>query len=87
VPIQDPRTGESRQAQIVVAALGASSYPYMEATWSQSLPNGSGSQVRAFEFFGGVPEILIPDNIRTAVTVAHRSEPELNPTYQELAMH
>jgi transposase len=87
VPVQDPRTGDVRQAQIFVAALGASSYTYIEATWSQSLPDWIGSHVRAFEFFGGVPEILVPDNLRTGVTAAHRYEPELNPTYQDLATH
>lgn len=87
VPIHDPRTGEIRQAQIFVAALGASSYTYIEATWTQSLPDWIGSHVRMFEFFGGCPEILVPDNLRTGVTAAHRYEPDLNPTYQELAMH
>ena len=87
VPIQDPRTGEIRQAQIFVAALGASSYTYIEATWTQSLPDWIGSHVRMFAFFGGCPEILVPDNLRTGITAAHRYEPDLNPTYQELAMH
>ena len=87
MPIQDSQTGEVRQAQIFVAVLGASSYPYIEATWSQSLPDWIGSHVRAFEFFGGVPEVLVPDNLRSGVTTAHRYEPELNPTYQDLATH
>jgi transposase len=87
VPVQDPQTGEVRQAQIFVAVLGASSYTYLEATWSQSLPDWISSHVRAFEFFGGVPEILVPDNLRSGVTAAHRYEPELNPTYQDLATH
>ena len=87
VPIQDPQTGEIRQAQIFVAVLGASSYTYIEATWSQSLPDWIGSHVRAFEFFGGLPEVLVPDNLRSGVTAAHRYEPELNPTYQDLATH
>jgi transposase len=87
VPIQDSQTGEVRQAQIFVAVLGASSYTYIEATWSQSLPDWIGSHVRAFEFFGGVPEVLVPDNLRSGVTTAHRYEPELNPTYQDLATH
>jgi transposase len=86
VPIQDPRTGEIRQAQIFVATLGASSYTYIEATWSQSLPDWIGSHVRMFAFFGGCPEILVPDNIRTGITAAHRYEPDRNPTYQDLAM-
>lgn len=87
VPVQDPRTGELRQAQIFVAALGASSYTYIEATWTQSLPDWIGSHVRMFEFFGGCPAILVPDNLRSGVTAAHRYEPDLNPTYHELARH
>ena len=63
MPIQDSQTSEVRQAQILGAVLGASSYPYIEATWSQSLPDWIGSHVRAFEFFGGVPEVLVPDNL------------------------
>jgi transposase len=87
VPGQDPRTGEVRQAQIFVAALGASSYTYIEATWTQSLPDWIGSHVRMFAYFGGCPEILVPDNLRSGVTAAHRYEPELNPTYHALATH
>jgi transposase len=87
VPVHDSHTGEIRQAQIFVAALGASSYTYIEATWTQSLPDWIGSHVRMFEYFGGCPEILVPDNLRSGVTAAHRYEPDLNPTYQELATH
>lgn len=87
VPVQDPRSGEIRQAQIFVAVFGASSYTYIEATWSQRLPDWIGSHVRALEFFGGVPAILVPDNLRSGVTAAHRYEPDLNPTYQDFALH
>jgi transposase len=87
VPIQDPVTGEVRPAQIFVAVLGASSYTYAEATWSQSLPDWIGAHVRALTFFGGVPELIVPDNLKSGVTQAHRYEPDLNPTYQEMAAH
>jgi transposase len=43
--------------------------------------------VRAFSFFGGVPELAVPDNLRSGVTKAHRYEPDLNPTYADLASH
>jgi len=86
-PVQDRRTGEIRQAQIFVAVLGASNYTYAEATWTQALPNWIGAHVRAFAFFGGVPQIVVPDNLRAGVTKACRYEPELNPTYQALAQH
>jgi transposase len=85
--VVDRATGELREAQVFVAVLGASSYTYAEATWTQSLADWTASHVRALTFFGGVPELVVPDNLRAAVTVAHRYEPDLNPTYQELAAH
>ena len=68
-------------------ALGASSYTYTEATWSQDLANWTGSHIRAFAFFGGVPEIVVPDNLRSGVSRACRYEPDLNRTYQEMTAH
>lgn len=88
--VVDRRTGEIRQAQVFVAVLGASNYTYAEATWTQSLADWIGSHVRAFEFFGGVPELVVPDNLRSGVHKAHRYEPpqpDLNPTYQDLTGH
>jgi len=85
--VVDRRTGEIRQAQIFVAVLGASNYTYAEATWTQQLPDWIGAHVRAFAFFGGTSELLVPDNLRSGVTKAHRYEPDLNPTYAELARH
>jgi len=87
VGVQDRQTGEIRPAQIFVAVLGASSYTYAEATWTQTLPDWTGSHIRAFAFLGGVPEIIVPDNLRSGVTKACRYEPELNPTYADLARH
>jgi len=87
IPIHDPRGGPQRPASIFVAVLGASNYAYAEATESQELENWIGSHIRAFEFFGGVPKLVIPDNTRTGVTRACRYEPDLNRTYHELAMH
>jgi len=87
VSVVDPRTGEIREAQIFVAVLGASNYTYAEATWSQGLPDWIGSHQRTFEYLGGVPEILVPDNLRAGVSKAHRYEPDINPTYQEMAAH
>ena len=87
VPVVDRETGEERQAQVFVAVLGASSYTFAEATWTQTLPDWTASHVRAFEFFGGCPELVIPDNLRPAVSRAHRYEPDINPTYHDLARH
>lgn len=87
MPVIDRMTGEVRQAQIFVAVLGASNYTYAEATWSQSLPDWIGAHTRAFNFLGGVPNIVVPDNLKSGVTRAHRYEPDLNPTYQDMATH
>lgn len=87
VPVFDPRTGAAHPAQIFVATLGASSYTFVEATATQTLPDWISSHVRAFEFFGGVPAIVVPDNLKAGVTAACCYEPDLNPTYQELARH
>jgi transposase len=87
VAIQNPATGEQAPAQIFIACLGASSYTYAEARISQTLPDWIGAHVKAFAFFGGVPEILVPDNLKTGVSSACRYEPALNPTYQDLAAH
>lgn len=87
LPIVDAKTGEVRQAQLFVSVLGASNYTYAEATWSQTLPDWLASHVRMFEFFGGVPEVVVPDQLRTGVKDACYYEPDLNPSYQELATH
>ncbi|MDH5172822.1 MAG: IS21 family transposase [Gammaproteobacteria bacterium] len=87
VPVIHRATGEIRQTQIFVAVLGASNYTYAEATWTQSLPDWIGSHLRTFRFLGGVPELVVPDNLRAGVSKAHRYEPDTNPTYQDMASH
>ena len=87
VSVIDPATAEIRQAQIFVAVLGASNYTYVEATWSQGLADWTGSHVRCFEFLGGVPELVVPDNLKSGVTAPNFYDPAINPTYQELARH
>ena len=87
VPVVDRCSGEIRAAQIFVAVLGASNYTYAEATWTQGLPDWIGSHQRCFQYLGGVPEIVVPDNLRAGVSKAHRYEPDTNPTYQDMASH
>ena len=87
MPIVCNATGEVKFAQIFVAVLGASNYTFCEATWSQSLPDWLGSHARAFEFIGGVSTMIIPDNLRSGVTKACRYDPDINPSYQQLASH
>jgi transposase len=87
MPVVHPLTGEVHEASICIAVLGASNYTFAEATWSQSLPDWIGSHVRAFEALDGVPQVLVPDNLKAAVSRAHRYEPVLNRTYADLAQH
>jgi transposase len=87
VAVTDRETGEIRPAQIFVAVLGASNYTYAEAVASQGLSDWIGAHVRAFAFFQGVPEVLVPDNLASGVTKACRYEPDLNASYAEMAAH
>ncbi len=87
VAVVDRSTGEIRPAQIFVATLGASNYTYAEATWSQGLADWCASHIRTFEFLGSVPALLIPDNLKSAVTHPCRYEPQANATYEDLAAH
>ena len=70
-----------------MAVLGASNYTYAEALPSQAELWWTAAHVRAFEFMGGSPAILVPDNLKAGVTKAHRYEPVLNPSYAEMAAH
>jgi len=87
IDIVDRGTGEIWEAQLFVAVLGASSYTYAVATESQELRWWIEAHIRTFEYFGGVSEIMVPDNTRTAVTRPCNYEPDLNPTYQEMARY
>ncbi len=87
LPIVNPSTGEIKDAQIFVAVMGASNYTFAEATWSQNLSDWLGSHRRTFDFLGGVPEIVVPDNLKSAVKKPCRYDPDLNPSYQDLAEH
>jgi transposase len=87
LPVVHPATGEICQAQLFVAVLGASNYTYVEAQWQQDLPSWISGHVRALAFFGGVPEVIVPDNLKAGVHSPCRYEPDLNPTYQEFAQH
>ncbi|MGC9976188.1 MAG: IS21 family transposase [Syntrophales bacterium] len=87
MPVTDPITGETRDAYLFVATLGASSYTYIEAGFAQDLPSWISSHVRAFAHFGGVAEITIPDNLRVGVAKPCRYEPDINPTYLDMSRH
>jgi len=87
IPVTDPVSGQTREARLFVAALGASSYTFAWAAFSEELPSWIEAHVRAFNFFGGVPEILVPDNLKSGVTKPCYYEPDINPTYHKLACH
>lgn len=87
IPVIDPATGQESPTYLFVATLGASNYTFCWASRSQSLPDWIEAHVRAFAFFGGVPVIVVPDNLKAGVTRACRYEPDLNPTYHEMARH
>ena len=83
----DGTTGEARQAEVFVAVLGASSYTYAEAVWSQSLPDWISAHVNALAFFGGVPRQIVCDNLRSGITRACFYEPLVNRSYADMARH
>jgi transposase len=85
--IVDINTGAKIPTQLFVGVLGASSYTYAEATLSQSLPNWLLSHVHMYEFFGGVSELTVPDNLRSGVKHACFYEPKINDSYQDLEQH
>jgi len=83
--IVDLATGELIPTQLFIAVWGASNYTYAEASLSQTLPNWIGSHVRGFQYFGCVPRMLVPDNLKSGVNDPCFYEPEMNPTYAEMA--
>jgi transposase len=87
VPLIDRTTGEIHDVQIFVATLGASSHTFAEPTLTQSIPDWIGSHIRAFAFFGGVPELLVCDNLKSGVTTPCRYAPDIQRTYEEMAAY
>ena len=85
--IVDRATGEATSVELFVAVLGASSYTYAEASLSQDLASWQGAHVRMSEYYGGVSEIWVPDNLKSAVTRPCRYEPVLNGAFSDLADH
>lgn len=80
-------TGELLAAHLFVSTIGSSSYPYVEAFPSECLENWITAHVNALRYYGGVPHLLIPDNLKTGVKRACNYDPELNKTYLELSEH
>jgi transposase len=87
MPIVNPDTGECRQVQVFVAVLGASNYTFAIATENQKSESWLNAHNSMFNFFGGVAQLLVPDNLKAGVIKANRFEPTLNASYQALANH
>ncbi len=85
--IVDAATGESTEVELYVAVLGASNYTFAEATYTQQVPDFIASSARAFEFFGGVSRATVPDQLKSAVTVADRYEPGIQRSFDEFGRH
>lgn len=78
---------DGTRAQVFVAAMGASSYTFACATPDQSMRSWLGAMARALTFYGGVPQLIVPDNPRALVSQACRYEPKLNATVHDFARH
>lgn len=85
--IADPKTGEVTPLEVFVAAMGASSMTFVDLHLAQDVRHWTQGHIAAFEFYGASPAVLVPDNLKAAVTRPCLYEPDLNPTYRELAEH
>ncbi|NDG88265.1 MAG: transposase [Gammaproteobacteria bacterium] len=87
IPIVDRRTGDISKAEVFVAVMGVSNYTFVMALNSQKIEDWILGHVKAFEFLGGCPEIVVPDNLKSGVTKPCRYEPQIQSTYAEMASH
>jgi transposase len=87
IDITNSETSEVKSAQIFVGVLGGSNYTFCEATWTQRSQDWIGSHVRMFSYFGGAPRVIVPDNLKAAVTKADRFSPVINDTYKALCRY
>ena len=83
----DRRTGELRPVELFVAALGASSLTYAEATATQQLADWVTAHIHMVEYCGGATTLWVPDQLKSAITRPCRYEPDVNRTYEDLAAH
>ena len=87
LPVVNSQTGEVLQMQVFIGVLGGSSYTYVEACESQGMEDFFNCTVNCMEYFGGVPQALVPDNLKSAVIKASKYEATINRQYQALALH
>jgi len=87
VPIHNAKTGEIEKAQVFVAVLGASGYTFVHVTHSQRQEEFILSHVLAYEFFGGTPRVVVPDNLKSAIISNNKNGIVVNESYAALARH
>ena len=87
IDILDPSTGEIIKTELFVGCLCYSRYTFAEFTFTQQSEDFLSSHRRMFEYFGGVPQVLTPDNLKSAVTRSHRYDPDVNQAYAKMARH
>lgn len=87
IPIYNKDGNIASNAQVFIAVLGGSRYTFATATLSQSLPDWISANVKALEFFNGAPSLLVPDNLKSAITDSCKYDPVINPTYSDFAEH
>ncbi len=85
--IVDPQSGELTEVEVYVAILGYSQLTFVQAVYSQRKEDFIQATENALHFFGGVPRVLVPDNLKSAVHKASRHEAELNATFLDFANH
>ena len=87
MPITNQVTGEVSKAQIFVSVMAASGLTFVHATTTQSTQDFISSHIQAFNFYGGVPNILVPDNLKAAVISHKKGVVRLNDSYKDMAAH
>lgn len=87
IKIIDTDSGKLREVELFVGVMGASNYIYLEGTWSQNISDWVGSHIRMFEYLGGVPQLVIPDNLKSGVLKASRYDPDITPAYYHMLAH
>jgi len=87
MPIHNQRTGDVEKAQIFVAVLGASGYTFVHATPTQRQEDFIYSHVMCYNFFGGVPRVVVPDNLKSAIISNNKKGIVVNESYADLNRH
>ncbi len=87
LPIVDPRTGVVTPAHLFVCTLGASSYTFARLFWNETAESWCNGHALAFAYFRGCPEIIVPDNPKPVITKSCPYEPDVNPSFAQMAAH